>query len=104
MLYSMPMASARVTKLRSTEACSNGVEDAPVRADAALEVFPGLIDRLDDVVFHADGLGAGDEVTQHGGLLERPGIGVEQIVAGARPAEFCDHDPLARKFLAQQLI
>ena len=83
---------------------ARGIEDAPIGADAAFEEFPGLIDRLDDVVFHADGFGAGDEVAQHRGLLERAGIGVPQIVAGARPAEFGDHDPLAGKLVAQQLV
>ncbi len=53
----MPMASARATKLRSTD-----------------------------------------------GLLERAGLGVPQIVAGARPAEFGDHDPLAGEFVAQQAV
>ena len=80
------------------------IEDAPIGTDAAFEELPGLIDRLDDVVFHADGFGAGDEVAQHHGLLERAGIGVPQIVAGARPAEFGDHDPLAGKLVAQQLV
>ena len=83
---------------------ARGVQDAPIRADAAFEEFPGLIDRLDDVVVHADGVGAGDEVAQHRCLLERAGLGVAQIVAGAGPAEFGDHDPLARELLAQQLV
>ena len=82
---------------------ARGVENAPIGSDAAFEEFPGLIDRLDDVVVHADGFGAGDEVAQHRGLLERTGLGVPQIVAGARPAEFGDHDALARKLVAQQL-
>ena len=73
------------------------VENAPIGSDAAFEEFPGLIDRLDDVVVHADGFGAGDEIAQHRGLLERAGFGVAQIIAGARPAEFGDHDPLARE-------
>ena len=81
-----------------------GVENAPIGADAAFEEFPGLIDRLDDVVVHADGFGAGHEVPQHRGLLEQAGIGVPQIVAGARPAEFGDDDALARKLVAQQLV
>src|SRR5215472_5414092 len=83
---------------------ARGVEDAPVRTNAALEEFPGLIDRLDDVVFHPDGFGAGDEVAQHACLLERSGIGIAQIVAGAWPAEFGDHDALAREFLAKQAV
>ena len=81
-----------------------GIENAPIGADAAFEELPGLIDRLDDVVFHADRIGAGDEVAQHHRLLERAGIGISQIVTGARPAEFGDHDPLAGKLVAQQLI
>ena len=83
---------------------ARGVQDAPIGTDAAFEEFPGLIDRLDDVVFHADGFGARDEVAQHHRLLERAGIGVAQIVAGARPAELGDHDPLAGKLVAQQLV
>ena len=55
---------------------ARGVQDAPIGTDAAFEELPGLIDRLDDVVFHADGFGAGDEVAQHRRLLERAGIGV----------------------------
>ena len=35
------------------------IQDAPIGTDAALEKLPGLIDRLDDVVVHADGFGAG---------------------------------------------
>ena len=73
------------------------IENAPIGSDAAFEEFPGLIDRLDDVVVHADGFGAGDEIAQHRGLLERSGVGVPQIIAGARPAEFGDHDPLSRE-------
>ena len=83
---------------------AGGVENAPIGSDAAFEEFPGLIDRLDDVVFHADRFGAGDEVAQHRGLFERAGFGVAQIVAGARPAEFGDDDALAGEFLAQQAI
>ena len=40
----------------------------------------------------------------HHGLLELAGIGIPQIIAGARPAEFRDHDPLARELVAQQLV
>ncbi len=35
-----------------------GIENAPIRSDAAFGGFPGLIDRLDDVVVDAIGLGA----------------------------------------------
>ena len=83
---------------------AGGIENAPIGSDAAFEEFPGLIDRLDDVVVHADGFGAGDEIAQHRGLLERAGFGVPQIVAGARPAEFGDDDPLSRELVAQQLV
>ena len=83
---------------------AGGVENAPIGSDAAFEELPGLIDRLDDVVFHADRFGAGDEVAQHRGLLERARLGVPQIVAGARPAEFGDHDALAGEFFAQQPV
>src|SRR6202043_2002684 len=79
------------------------VENAPIGPDAAFKELPGLIDRLHDVVFHADGFGAGDEVAQHHGLLEPAGNGIFQIITGAWPAEFGDHDPLAGKLVAQQL-
>ena len=80
------------------------IQNAPIGSDAAFEEFPGLIDRLDDVVVHADGFGAGDEIAQHRGLLERAGLGVAQIVAGAGPAEFGNDDPFSRKLVAQQLV
>ena len=81
-----------------------GVQNAPIGPDAALEEFPGLVDRFDDVVFHADRFGADHEIAQHHRLLERPGIGIAQIIAGARPAELRDHDPLAGKLVAQHLV
>ena len=87
-------------KLRFTR----GIEQTPVRSDAAFEGFPGLIDRLDDVVVDAVGLGARDEVAQHDRLLDAAGIGVVEIVAGARPAEFGDHDPLAGVHPAQLVV
>ena len=80
-----------------------GVQDSPIRTDAAFEEFPGLINRLDDVVVHADGLGPRDEIAEHRGLLERTGHGIAQVIARARPTEFRDHDPLAGKLVAQQL-
>ena len=58
---------------------------------------------LDDVVVDAEGLGARDEVAQHGGLLDAARIGVLHVVAGARPAEFGDHDALAG-MLARSLL
>ena len=83
---------------------ARGVQDTPIRTDAAFEEFPGLIDRLDDVVFHADRFGAADEGAQRHRLLERAGDRALEIVAGTRPAEFGDHDPLAGKGVAQLLI
>ncbi len=80
------------------------VQDAPIGPDATFEELPGPVDRFDDVVFHADGLGAGYEIAQHHGLLEPAGIGIAQIVAGAGPAELRDHDPLAGELLAQELV
>ena len=80
------------------------LEDSPVRTDAAFEIFPGPVHSFDDVVFHADGRGPRNEVPQHRCLLEHSGIGIAQIVAGARPAEFRDHDALAGKGLAQDAI
>src|SRR6185437_11688582 len=70
----------------------------------AFEIFPGLIDRLDDVVLHADGFGAVDEIAQYRGLLERSGIGLAQIVTVAWPAELRNHDALARELVAQEIV
>ena len=42
------------------------------------------------------GAGAGDEIAQHRGLLERTRIGVEKIITGTRPAELRDDDPFTR--------
>ncbi len=83
---------------------ARGVEHAPIGTDAAFHRLPGLIDRLDDVVVDAVGLGAGDEITQNHGLLDAAGIGVVEIIAGARPAEFGDHDPLAGVDPAQLVV
>ena len=80
------------------------VEQAPIGADAAFHGLPRLIDRLDDVVVDAVGLGAGDEIAQNLGLFHAAGIGVMEVVAGARPAEFGDHDPLAGMHLAQLVV
>ncbi len=80
------------------------IENAPIGADAAFEELPGLVDRFYDIVFHANRIGAGNKVTQYNRLLKRARIGISQIVTGARPAEFGDHNPLARKLVAQQLV
>ena len=80
------------------------VQEAPIGTDAALEELPGLVDRLDDVVLHADGLGTGDEIAQRHRLFQRARLGIAQVVAGTRPAEFGDHDPLAGELVAQQLV
>ena len=79
------------------------VEHAPIRADAAFVGLPRLVEGFDDVVVDAEGLGARDEVAQHGRLLDAAGLALEQVVAGARPAEFGDHDALARVMRAQLL-
>ncbi len=49
-------------------------------------------------------MGAADEIAQRHRLLEPAGVGVFQIIAGARPAEFGDHDALAGKGIAQFLV
>ena len=83
---------------------ARGVEQAPIGADAAFEHLPRLVDGFDDVVVDAVGVGARDEIAQHDGLLDAAGIGVLQIVAGARPAELGDHDALAGIGLAQLVV
>ena len=84
--------------------CRDGVEHAPVGADAAFEGLPRLVVGFDDVVVDAERLGAGDEVAQHLRLHQRIGIGVAAVVAGARPAELGDHDALAGIGLPQLVV
>ena len=43
-------------------------------------------------------------IPRRGGLFERTGFGVPQIVAGAGRAEFGDDDPFSRKLVAQELV
>src|SRR5208337_4225594 len=81
-----------------------GVEQAPVRPNAAFGALPGLIDALDDVVVDAIGLCSRDKIADDHGLLCSAGIGVVEVIAGTRPAEFGDHDPLARIHAAQIVV
>ena len=81
-----------------------GGEQAPIGADAAFEDLPRLVDGFDDVVFDAVGAGARDEVAQHLRLLEAAGLGVLEVIAGARPAELGDDDALAGIGLAQLVV
>ena len=83
---------------------ARSVEQTPIGADAAFENLPGLIDRFDDVVVDAVGARARDEVAQDGGLFDAAGVGILQIIAGARPAELGDHDALAGIGLAQLVV
>ena len=46
-----------------------GIEDAPIRADIALEQLLRLIDRLDDIVVDAECVGARNEIR----VTPRPG-------------------------------
>ena len=80
------------------------IENAPIRADVALEQFLRLVDRLDDVVVDAGCVGARNEVAQQDGLGDRGGHGLLKIVAGARPAELADDDFLARVRRPQPVV
>ena len=80
------------------------VVQTPIGADAAFENLPRLVERLDDVVLDAVGLGARDEVAQDERLLGAAGHRILQIVARARPAEFGDHDAFAGIGLAQFVV
>ena len=83
---------------------ARSVEQAPIGTDAAFEDLPRLVDRLDDIVVDAVGLGTGDEVAQHRRLFDAAGFGGFEVVAGARPAEFGDDDALARIGAAQLVV
>ena len=80
------------------------VEQSPIGTDAAFEDLPRLINRFDDVVVDAIGLGARDEIAQHDRLLDAAGLGVLEIIARARPAELGDDDALAGIGLAQLVV
>ncbi len=81
-----------------------GVEDAPIRTDAAFESLPRLVEGLDDVVVDAKRIGAREEIADHRRLGEASRDGVTAIVAGARPAKFRDDDALSRIGLTQGVI
>ncbi len=83
---------------------ARGVEHAPVAANAALADLPRLIERFDDVVVDAEGVGARHEIAQHHRLFEAAGLGCAVVVAGARPAELGDHDALAGMEPAQLVV
>src|SRR5580693_9050478 len=80
------------------------VKKTPIGTDAAFHRLPRLIDRFNDVVVDAIGLGAVDEVADDRGLLHAAGIGFMEIVPRARPAEFSDDDALAGMHLAQLFV
>ena len=50
-----------------------GVEHAPIGADAAFVGLPRLVERLDDRIVDAHGVGAGDEIADDLGLGQRIG-------------------------------
>src|SRR5262249_51947526 len=75
---------------------ARGIEYSPIWTDTAFEYFPGLIDRLNDVVIDTVGLGARDEVSQHHRLVDASRVCVLEIIARARPAEFRNDDTLSR--------
>ena len=81
-----------------------GIEDPPIGTDAAFVGLPGLIERLDDRIVDAHGVGAGDEIADDVGLGERARHRVLAIEPRARPAKLGDHDALARIGLPQALI
>ena len=81
-----------------------GIEHAPIGADAAFEGLPRLVERLDDRIVDAHGVGAGDEVADDLGLSQRIGHGVLAVETRARPAKLGDHDALAGIGLAQPLV
>jgi hypothetical protein len=41
-----------------------GIENTPISADASFEHLPGLIEGLDDRIFHAEIVGARDKVAK----------------------------------------
>ena len=80
------------------------VEQAPIGTDAAFTRFPRLIERFDDVVVDAARFGLGGEVANDRRLLDRTGVGVAPIVAGARPSELGDDHTLAGERAPQFVV
>src|SRR5580698_6251438 len=80
------------------------VKKTPIGTDAAFHRLPRLIDRFNDVVVDAIGLGASNEITDYSSLLEMARLGLLEIVTSARPAEFGDHNALAGMDAAQPII
>ena len=81
-----------------------GIEHAPIGADAAFKGLPRLVERLDDRIVDAHGVGPGDEVADDLGLSQRIRHGVKTIETRARPAKLRDDDALAGIGLAEPLI
>ena len=81
-----------------------GIKHAPIHADTAFVGLPWLVEGLDDVVVDAIRLGPRDEIPKHCRLFDATGIGLEHVVARARPAEFGDHDAFARVYRAQLVV
>ena len=83
---------------------ARGVEQAPIRPDAAFIGLPRLIEGFDDVVIDAVGVGARDEIADYHGLLDPSRLGIVHVIAGAWPAELGNHNALARIDPAQLII
>ncbi len=75
---------------------------APVRTDLALgRSFPGLVERFHQEVFVAGAVGERQEPPQEQRLVRGRGDRRVARAALARPADFADHDRLARKRLLE---
>src|SRR5262245_66164144 len=83
---------------------TRGVKNSPIWANATFKYLPRLIDRLDNIVIDAVGLGARSEVAQHDGLIDATRIRILIVVASTRPAELGDHNAFARISFAQFVI
>ncbi len=81
-----------------------GVEHAPIGTDASLVGLPRLVERLDDRIVDAHGVGARDEVADDLGLDERTRHRVLAIESRGGPAELGDDDALAGIGLPQLLV
>src|SRR5215467_7432621 len=83
---------------------TRGVKNSPIWADATFKYLPRLIDRFDNIVIDAVGLGARSEVAQDDGLIDATWVRILVVVTSTRPAELGDHNAFARISFAEFVV
>src|SRR5262245_54447470 len=83
---------------------TRGVKNSPIWANATVKYLPRLIDRCDNIVIDAVGLGPRSEVAPHDGLIHAARVRILVVVASPPPAELGDHNAFARISFAEFVV